>query len=210
MTLQEVLAAMPLVAVLRHIQPHEAIDIGTALVDSGFVCLEVPMNSPEPIESIRLLAEQFGERALVGAGTVIEVGQVQAIADAGGKIIIMPHTDVAVIQKAKSLGLCCVPGVSTPSEAYAALHAGADGLKLFPAEGHPPAVLKAMRAILPKGVPVIPTGGISPEKMADYSKAGASGFGLGSALYRAGDTAEVVRQRAVAFVDAMRIIQGEM
>lgn len=207
MNLSDLLKKMPLVAVLRHIKPEEAVEIGQVLIDAGFLCLEVPMNSPNPCDSIRLLAEAFGDKAMIGAGTVVTVDQVQQVADAGGKIIIMPHTDVEIVKKSKALGLTCVPGISTPSEAYTAINAGADGIKLFPAEGNPPQVLKAMRAILPTGLPVVPTGGITPEKMADYMKAGATGFGLGSALYKSGDSADVVRDKAnrfVAAIDAMR------
>lgn len=208
MNLNELLNKMPLVAVLRHIKPEEAIEIGQVLIDAGFLCLEVPMNSPNPCESIRLMAEAFGDKALIGAGTVVTVEQVQQVADAGGKIIIMPHTDIDIVKQSKALGLTCVPGISTPSEAYAAINAGADAIKLFPAEGNPPAVLKAMRAILPKELPVIPTGGITPEKMADYMKVGATGFGLGSALYKPGDSADVVRKKANGFVVAVDLIRG--
>jgi 2-dehydro-3-deoxyphosphogalactonate aldolase len=207
MTLTDVINTMPLIAVLRHIKPEEANGIGQALVDSGFTCLEVPMNSPNPCDSIAKLAEAFGDQALVGAGTVIQVEDVQKIKDAGGEIIIMPHSDVRVIEESKRLGLCCVPGISTPTEAYAAIHAGADALKLFPAIGNPPSVVKAIRAILPKDMPLIPTGGVVPDMMEDYLKAGANGFGLGGALYKPGDTPEIVTEKAKAFVDEIKRIQ---
>lgn len=207
MTLADVLKTMPLIAVLRHIKPHEAQDIGQALVDSGFVCLEVPLNSPDPFDSISTLARSFGATALIGAGTVIKVDDVKRVKDAGGEIIIMPHSDLKVIEASKRLGMLCVPGISTPTEAYAAIHSGADALKLFPAIGNPPSVVKAIRAILPSDMPLIPTGGVVPDMMADYLKAGANGFGLGGALYKPGDSAAVVTEKAKAFVDEIKRIQ---
>jgi len=207
MTLTDVLNSMPLVAVLRHIKPQEAIEIGQALVDSGFLCLEVPMNSPSPCESIAKLADSFGDQTLVGAGTVIKVADVQAVKDAGGEIIIMPHSDVNVIKEAKRLGMYCVPGIATPTEAYAAIHAGADALKLFPAIGNPPNIVKAIRAILPKDMPLIPTGGVVPDMMDAYLKAGANGFGLGGALYKPGDSVDVVTEKANAFVNEIKRIK---
>lgn len=206
MELSEVLSTMPLIAVLRGISPGEVLSICDELYKAGFLCLEVPMNSPDPLDSIARLAEAYGDKALVGAGTVVRVDDVEKIAKAGGKIIIMPHTDVEIIKESKRLDLCCVPGFSTPSEAYTALNAGADALKCFPAESHPPAIVKAFRSILPKDTIVIPTGGITPEKMADYFAVGVNGFGLGSALYRPGDTAESVAGKAEKFVAAMKSI----
>jgi len=210
MNLNQVLEKMPLIAVLRHIKPEEAVAIGQVLIDKGFVCLEVPLNSPKPCESIRKLADHFGKNSLVGAGTVLTVKQVNDVANAGGKIIIMPHTNVEVIKEAKRLGLCCIPGIATPSEAFAALEAGADALKLFPADGLGPNVLKAIKAVLPEGVAIIPTGGVTPDKMADYMVAGAAGFGLGTALFRPGDTPDVVSEKATAFVDAMNEIKKDV
>lgn len=206
-SLEQALSSCPLVAILRGVQPAEAVAIGEALVDVGFRVIEVPLNSPEPFDSIARLAAALGTRALVGAGTVLEVDQVARIAQAGGRLIVMPHTDVEVIRAAKRSGLYALPGFATPSEAFAALNAGADALKLFPAEANPPAALKAMRAVLPKAVKVLPVGSITPDNMAMYLAAGADGFGLGSALYKPGsDTAQIkaAAQRFIAALDAAR------
>jgi 2-dehydro-3-deoxyphosphogalactonate aldolase len=196
------LAALPLVAILRGVRPDEVLELGAALVAAGFVALEVPLNSPEPLASIARLQAAFGGRALIGAGTVTAPAQVGEIAAAGGRLIVMPHGDPAVIRAAKAAGLLCVPGVATPTEAFAALAAGADALKLFPAEALPPAVVKAWRAVLPGEVWLLPVGGIAPATMAPYLAAGANGFGLGSALYRAGMGAAEVGKRARSFVEA--------
>lgn len=206
MTLEQALSSCPLVAILRGVRPDECVRIGTALVDAGFSIVEVPLNSPEPLKSIELLSAALGERALVGAGTVIDPLHVEPVAHAGGRLIVMPHADPAVVVEAKALGLAALPGFSTPTEAFSLLNAGADGLKLFPAEANPPAVLKAMRAVLPRAVPVLPVGSITTENMAAYWAAGANGFGLGSALYRAGASAEQVGQAAQQFVAAIRQI----
>jgi 2-dehydro-3-deoxyphosphogalactonate aldolase len=205
---QERLAKLPLVAILRGITPDEAVAVGEALVAAGFVALEVPLNSPAPLASIERLAAAIGERALIGAGTVLAPARVSQVAAAGGRLIVMPHGDPAVIATAKAAGLLCVPGVATPTEAFAALAAGADALKLFPAEALPPAVVKAWRAVLPADVWLLPVGGIAPETMAPYLAAGASGFGLGSALYRAGISAPEIGARAGAFRDAYDSARG--
>jgi 2-dehydro-3-deoxyphosphogalactonate aldolase len=202
--LHQALAACPLVAILRGVRPAECVEIGIALVEASFTIIEVPLNSPEPLKSIALLSSALGERALIGAGTVIDPHHVGQIAQAGGRLIVMPHTDPAVVIQAKTLGLFALPGFSTPTEAFSALSAGADGLKLFPAEANPPGVLKALRAVLPRAVPVLPVGSITVDNMGAYWSAGANGFGLGSALYRAGATAQQVRQSADAFVAAAR------
>lgn len=207
MTLQEVLKEMPLIAILRHIKPSEVTAIGDVLYAAGFRCLEVPLNSPDPFDSIARLAAEFGKKALVGAGTVIQVGDVAKVAEADGKVIITPHTDPKIIHEAKRLGLCCIPGVSTPTEAYTAIHAGADALKIFPAVATPPSVVKAIKAILPPNMVLIPTGGVSPDMMADYMAAGADGFGLGGALYSPGDTPTQVAAKAKLFVDEIRVIR---
>jgi 2-dehydro-3-deoxyphosphogalactonate aldolase len=196
----------PLVAILRGLRPDEAVEIGQALVDAGFSLLEVPLNSPEPFVSIRRLAEAFGGRALVGAGTVLAASDVGRLRDAGGTLCIMPHADLTVIREAKRQGLLCVPGVATPTEAFAALDAGADGLKLFPAEMLPPAVVKSWRAVLPKGTRLYPVGGITPQAMAAYMAAGATGFGLGSALYKAGLSPGELGANASAFVSAWKAL----
>ena len=196
------LQPLPLVAILRGLQPEEAPAIGAALVGAGFRILEVPLNSPRPLDSIARLAEAFGARCLVGAGTVLAAEDVEAVAAAGGRLVVMPHSDAAVIRAARAAGLHCAPGVATPSEAFAALRAGADALKLFPAEQLPPPVLKAWRSVLPAGTPLLPVGGITPERMAAYRAAGAAGFGIGSARYAPGTDAAEVATRAAAFVDA--------
>lgn len=210
MHLSEFLGSMPLIAVLRYIKPEDAIAIGDVLVEAGIVCLEVPMNSPNPCESMEKLAKAYGPCAFVAAGTVIDPADVKRIANAGGQMIISPHTDVDVIKEAKRRGLYCIPGFVTPTEAFMALKAGADALKLFPAEGNSPGVLKALRAILPKDIAVIPTGGITPEKMVDYVTAGANGFGLGGALYQPGDSPEIVAKKARCFVKAIKEIKMEI
>lgn len=197
------IAECPLVAILRGVRPDEVVAIGEALVGVGFRLIEVPLNSPDPITSIRLLAEAIGDRALIGAGTVLEVARVDEIARAGGRLIVMPHADGRIVRAAKKCGLVAVPGFATPTEAFAMLEEGADALKLFPAEAFPPPVLKAMRAVLPPTVPVLPVGGITPDRMADYWTAGASGFGLGSALYKPGATAGAVAENGRAFVAAL-------
>ena len=204
MTLSEWLARCPLVAILRGLRPEEAEAVGQALVEAGIAILEVPLNSPRPFESIRLLAARFGDRALVGAGTVLSVEAASGVEAAGGRLIVMPHADVAVIRHAKSRGLACVPGAATPTEAFACVAAGADAVKLFPAELITPVVVKAMRAVLPKDLALLPVGGITPEGMAAYRAAGAAGFGLGGALYAPGMDAAEVGRRARAFVSAWR------
>jgi 2-dehydro-3-deoxyphosphogalactonate aldolase len=204
------LGRLPLVAILRGVKPDEAAGIGAALVAEGFGIVEVPLNSPQPLVSIASLADSLGNDVLVGAGTVREVDDVARIADAGGRLIVMPHSDVRVIAEAKRRDLYCVPGVATPTEAFAALDAGADGLKMFPAEALPPPVLKAWRAVLPKDVPLLPVGGIAPETMAPYVSAGATGFGLGSALYKPGMAADAVTSNARAFVTAWQALQAAL
>jgi 2-dehydro-3-deoxyphosphogalactonate aldolase len=197
--LSSYLTPLPLIAVLRGIMPAEVLDIGAALTDNGFRILEVPLNSPNPFDSIGKLAARFGATCLIGAGTVLDVGDVARVADAGGRLIVMPHSDGAVIREAKRLDMVCVPGVATPTEAFAALHAGADGLKMFPAEQLSPAALKAWRAVLPRGTLVFPVGGIRPDNMAPYWTAGANGFGTGSSLYQPGAAADHVRGVAAAY-----------
>jgi len=196
------LKPLPLVAILRGLTPDEAVATGHAIVEAGFRMLEVPLNSPRPIDSIARLAKALGPDVLVGAGTVMTPANVAAVADAGGRLIVMPHADTMVIRAAKAAGLLCVPGVATPTEAFAALDAGADALKLFPAEQSAPAVLKAWRAVLPREVPVMPVGGISPDNMAPWVAAGAAGFGIGSALFAPGRSLDDTIQRARAFAQA--------
>jgi 2-dehydro-3-deoxyphosphogalactonate aldolase len=196
-------ARCPLVAILRGVRPDEVEPIGDVLVEAGFTLIEVPLNSPEPLRSIERLARRLGTDAMTGAGTVLRVADVQAVQGVGGQMIISPNTHPDVIAASKDAGLVSLPGIATPSEAFQALAAGATALKLFPAEGASPAVLKAMRAILPTGVRVLPVGGITPETMAPWQAAGAAGFGLGSALYRPGDSAAEVGANARAFIAAL-------
>jgi len=202
MELKDWLARCPLVAILRGIRPGEAEPIGRALFDAGIRVIEVPLNSPEPFESIARLAATFGSRALVGAGTVIAPEDCDRVTLAGGRLIVTPHADPAVVARAKAVNALAVPGFFTPGEAFALLKAGADGLKLFPAEAASPAVVKAMLAVLPKGTPVLPVGGIEAGNMAPWRAAGAAGFGIGGAIYRPGDTPEVVSAKARALVAA--------
>nr|WP_321454660.1 2-dehydro-3-deoxy-6-phosphogalactonate aldolase [uncultured Cohaesibacter sp.] len=197
----------PLVAILRGLTPEDALGMGQALVDAGFSIIEVPLNSPRPFESISILQENFGRRALIGAGTVLSTEAVDGVVDAGGKLIVMPHCNTEVISHAKSRGLYCVPGIATPTEAFAALDAGADALKLFPAESAAPAVMKAMLAVLPKSTRILPVGGITPHNMKDYMAAGAAGFGLGSALFKAGMSTNEVAANAASFVDAFAALK---
>ena len=198
----------PLVAILRGIQPDEAVAVGGALVDAGFTLIEVPLNSPQPLESISKLAEAYGHVAVIGAGTVLAADQVSGIASAGGQMIISPNTDADVIGETKRQNLTSLPGFATPSEAFAALQAGADALKLFPAEGLPPSVLKAMRAVLPAEVPVLPVGGIGAANMAAYLAAGAVGFGLGSSLYKAGKPVAEIARDGAEIIAAYRATAG--
>lgn len=199
---RQTLSTHGLIAILRGLRPDEARDIGLALHGAGIRLIEVPLNSPDPLQSIRILREALPDDTLVGAGTVLQPEACAQIAAAGGQLVVMPHSDPAVIRAAKALGLACAPGVATPTEAFAALAAGADVLKMFPAETLGPMGLKAWRAVLTPPVAIVPVGGITPDALAPYLAAGASGFGLGSALYRAGDDAATVAQRATAFVRA--------
>ncbi len=202
------IAALPLVAILRGLRPDDAVPVGEALVAAGFRIIEVPLNSPDPLESIARLAKAMPDDTLVGAGTVLDPADVGRIRDAGGRLIVMPHGDVEVIRRAKALDLVCTPGVFTPTEAFAALKAGADALKLFPAEAMPPSIVKAWRAVLPPGTLLIPVGGIKPETMKPYVEASANGFGLGSALFSPQMSAAEVGRNARAFADAWRAIVG--
>jgi 2-dehydro-3-deoxyphosphogalactonate aldolase len=203
MDLATALARCPLIAILRGIRPEEVEEIGAALIDAGFAILEVPLNSPHPMHSIERLAQRFGDVALVGAGTVTAERHVVELADAGGRLAVMPHGDVSLVRRAKAAGLACIPGFATPTEAFAAIAAGADALKLFPAEASPPPVLKALKAVLPPHMPVLPVGGITPERIAAYREAGAAGFGLGSALYKPGMNGSEVKRQATAFIAAL-------
>ena len=203
-TLKDHLDACPLVAILRGISPDEAEAVGEALVGAGLRIIEVPLNSPDPFESIARLARRFGDRALIGAGTVMTAADIARLAGAGGRLMVTPHADPDLVREAKRHGLLALPGFFTPAEAFALIGAGADGLKLFPAEAASPAVLKALRAVLPPALPVLPVGGVSPKTMAPWRAAGAMGFGIGSGLYRPGDDAAAVREKADAFISALK------
>ena len=201
-------ARCPLVAILRGVRPDEVEPIGDALVAAGFTLIEVPMNSPDPLDSIGRLARRLDGRALVGAGTVLTPDQVRAVQQVGGRLIISPNSDLSVIAQSAQAGLVSMPGYFTPTEAFAAVQAGASALKLFPAEAATPAVLKAQRAVLPKDLPILVVGGINPDNMAPWVAAGANGFGLGSALYKPGATAAQVSEAAQAFLNGWNAIQG--
>lgn len=196
--------SLPLIAILRGITPPEAPAIGEALVRAGLTTIEVPLNSPDPLRSIAALRSALGGQATVGAGTVLSVADVEAVADADGEIVVSPDCKPEVIARTKALGMQSWPGIFTPTEAFAALDAGADGLKLFPGNMAGPAGLKAMRAILPPGTLVYAVGGAGPENFAQWLAAGADGFGLGSALYAPGLSPEAVAARADSIVSAYR------
>ncbi len=198
------LAPIPLIAILRGVKPDEAEAVAAVIVEAGFGAIEVPLNSPDPLKSIEIIAARFGATALVGAGTVLMPGAVEAASTAGARLIVAPNADPAVIERALKLGLFVLPGVATPTEAFAAQSLGAASLKLFPAEAMPPEVVMAWRSVLPKETQLFPVGGITPERIAPYRKAGADGFGIGGALYRAGMPAGEVARKARAFVDAWR------
>jgi 2-dehydro-3-deoxyphosphogalactonate aldolase len=195
------MTALPLVAILRGLRPDEALPVGQALLGTGWRLIEVPLNSPQPLQSIEALAAAL-PAALVGAGTVLSAAQVREVHAAGGQLVVSPNFEAEVVREALRLGLVCLPGVMTATEALAALRAGATGLKLFPAEMITPAVLKALRAVLPGPTLLLPVGGITPGNMAAYRAAGASGFGIGSALYAPGMTAAKVAENAMAFMAA--------
>ena len=200
--LQTAMAHCGLIAILRGITPPEAEAIGLQLYDAGFRLIEVPLNSPDPLDSIRAMRAALPTDCLIGAGTVLNPDDCARIQEAGGELIVMPHSDPAVIRAAKALGMASCPGVATPTEAFAALAAGADVLKMFPAEQLGPVVLKAWRAVMRPPIALVPVGGITPDNITVYAQAGASGFGLGSALYKPGLSANEVGQNARAFVAA--------
>lgn len=200
---EDAFARCPLIAILRGITPDEVENVGEALVQAGFTLIEVPLNSPEPFESIGRLARVLKGRAVIGAGTVLHEDDVSRVAAAGGSMIIAPNFDPAVVETATARDLVSLPGIATPSEAFAALRAGASALKLFPAESSSPQALRAMRAVIPRAVKILPVGGIQPNSMAHWLAAGASGFGLGSALYKAGSSAQDVGLNATLFMQAL-------
>lgn len=199
---------LPLIAILRGVTPDEIVAVGRALYDAGFRVIEIPLNSPQPFESIRRLTAELGDSCLIGAGTVLSEAQVAEVDAAGGRLIVSPNANLAVIRASKAAGLVSAPGVATPSEGFAALDAGADSLKLFPAEQLGPAVVKAWRAVFPKELALLPVGGITPDNMGPYVAAGANGFGLGSALYKPGLTAAQVSANAQAFAAGWRAVKN--
>lgn len=194
----------PLVAIIRGVTPAEAADVGQALFDSGIRIIEVPLNSPDPFSSIRIIAGLLGEDALVGAGTVLDPADVRRVKEAGGRIVVSPNTNTAVIEATVAAELVSSPGFFTPSEAFAAIESGAHALKLFPAEAASPKVVKAIRAVLPEDVPLLIVGGVTPESVSGWLDAGADGFGLGGGLYKAGQSVEETRDKARAYVEALR------
>ncbi|CAA9535346.1 MAG: 2-dehydro-3-deoxyphosphogalactonate aldolase [uncultured Sphingosinicella sp.] len=202
-TLEQRLSECPLVAIIRGVTPQDAVAVGEALYEEGIRIIEVPLNSPEPLESIRLLARHLGDRALIGAGTVLHPADVQRVADIGGRLIVSPNTYAPVIEAASKAGLVSAPGYYTPSEAFEAVRAGANALKLFPAEAASPAVVKGQLAVLPKHIPLLVVGGVTPGNMRGYLDAGARGFGLGSGVYKPGQSPDQVRMQARAYVEGL-------
>jgi 2-dehydro-3-deoxyphosphogalactonate aldolase len=203
---QAAMRELPLIAILRGLRPVEADAIGDVLFEAGFRLIEVPLNSPQPFDSIARLRKRL-PRAVVGAGTVLTAAEARQVAEAGGELVVAPNFERAVVAETVRLGMASLPGIMTPTEAFAALAAGAHGLKLFPAELASPTVIKAMLAVLPKGTPMIPVGGIAADNLAGWWAAGAGGFGLGSSLYKPGDDVATVRAKAAAIVSAFRTIE---
>jgi 2-dehydro-3-deoxyphosphogalactonate aldolase len=204
MRLDEALATFPLIAILRGLQPKEAVEVTTTLFDAGFRILEVPLNSPSPLASIERIVARFEGRLLIGAGTVLDVGAVAQVAGAGARLIVSPNFNEAVVRATKAQGLVSIPGVATPSEAFAALAAGADALKLFPAEMIAPKVVRSLRAVLPQATRLIPVGGVAPDNIPAYREAGAAAFGIGSALFNPGMSVAEVARAAAKFAKVMR------
>lgn len=200
--------ACPLIAILRGVTPADAADHGRALYEAGFRIVEVPLNSPQPFDSIAAIRRALPADAIVGAGTVLHPGFVHDVKAAGGELIVMPHSDADVIAAAKSQAMACAPGVATPNEAFLALKAGADVLKMFPAEQLGAHVVKAWRAVIAAEVPLVPVGGIAPDNMGPFLSAGANGFGLGSALFKPGQSAATTEAHAKAFIDGLRVAQS--
>ncbi len=200
MTFDEAFAALPLIAILRGVEPTKVAAIGEVLVDAGFRIIEVPLNSPDPLRSIGILAKQLAGRAVIGAGTVLKASDVGDVQRSGGQLIVAPNLDRQVAEAARELSLAWCPGVMTPSEAFTALDLGAKALKIFPAELVPPAGIAAMRAVLPTAAKIVMVGGIKPTTMQPYRNVGADGFGLGSALFKPGMSTDVIRQSAIDFL----------
>jgi 2-dehydro-3-deoxyphosphogalactonate aldolase len=199
----------PLIAILRGVTPVDAADHGRALYEAGFRIMEVPLNSPQPFDSIAAIRQVLPADAIVGAGTVLHPDYVAQVKQAGGELIVMPHSDGDVVRAAKAQGLACAPGVATPNEAFLALKNGADVLKMFPAEQLGAHVVKAWRAVIAAQVPLVPVGGISPDNMGPFLTAGANGFGLGSALYKPGQSAATTASHAKAFINGLAVARGQ-
>ncbi len=206
-TLAAALERCPIVAILRGVKPDEVEAITEALISAGIGMIEVPLNSPEPFDSVYKLVRSFGKDALIGAGTVLSEADVVRVENVGARLIISPNVDRAVIAATAKRGMVSLPGYFTPSEAFEAIGAGATGLKLFPAEAGSPRLIDAHRAVIPRSIPILAVGGVTPDTLADWWKA-CEGFGLGSGLYKAGMSPDEVRTRATAFMDALRIAAG--
>jgi len=202
--IRDYLSVCPLVGIIRGVTPDEAEAVGAAIFEAGIRIIEVPLNSPDPLSSIKRLADSLGDRALIGAGTVLEPGQVTKVKAAGGRLIVSPNTEPSVIRATVAAGLISSPGYFTPSEAFTAIAAGAQALKFFPAEAATPAVLRAQKAVLPSDVPLIVVGGVKPGTLQPWLEAGADGFGLGSGLYVPGQSPAVTAERALAYVAGLR------
>ena len=204
MNLRAALSSCAIVAILRGVKPDEIDAVGDALIEAGVTIIEVPLNSPQPFDSIKRLAARHAHHALIGAGTVLQAGDVARVKDAGGQLVVAPNFDADVVRATKAAGLVSLPGAMTPSEGFAALKAGADGLKLFPAEIIPPAVIKAWRAVFPADTPLLAVGGVGVGNIRSYAEAGASGYGIGSALYKPGRSPAEIAQLARALVAAAK------
>lgn len=203
-TFTDALAKMPLVAIIRGVKPDEVISIATALKDAGFLFIEVPLNSPDPYKSIKLMADHFGQDCVIGAGTVTSVEHVEQVHKAGGRLIVSPNTNINVIKRSKQLNMVSMPGFYTPSEAFTAIEAGADGLKMFPSDTLGTTGLKAIKVVLPPEMPLFAVGGVNAGNMAEYLEVGAVGFGLGSGIYKPNMTAEQVHKNALEYVTAYK------
>ena len=202
--IRDYLSVCPLVGIIRGVTPDEAEAVGAAIFDAGIRIIEVPLNSPDPLASIRRLADSLGDRALIGAGTVLSAGEVAEVKLAGGRLVVSPNADPSVIRASVEAGLISSPGYFTPSEAFSAIAAGAQALKFFPAEAATPAVLRAHKAVLPSDIPVIVVGGVKPDTLQPWLEAGADGFGLGSGLYVPGQSPAVTAEKAQAYVAGLR------
>ena len=202
--LHDFLGQCPLVAIIRGIEPRDAEGVADAIFEAGIRIIEVPLNSPEPLKSIESIARRLGEQALVGAGTVLDPEDVARVQEAGGRLVVSPNTDIPVIEATVAAGMVSSPGYFTPSEAFDAILAGAHSIKLFPAEAASPKVVKAQKAVLPKDIPLIVVGGVTPESIPAWLEGGADGFGLGGGLYKPGQDAQATLDKARAYVAAVR------